>query len=341
MTIIMVKKRLEDGSTCKKCEEAESMLRRRGAWKLIDEVIWADEGDPKSAGLLLAERFKVEVAPFFIVGKLEDKPVVYTSALKLHRSVLKKRTFTAPDAAMSARVRFDAEIARLEKSPPLEIVRWALETYGPTTAVAFSGAEDVAVIDLAFKTGLDFEIFTLDTGRLHPETLRFIENVRVHYGLPIQVMTPDADELQAFVTERGLFSFFEEGHTPCCAIRKVEPLRRALNGRTAWLTGQRRDQNPATRGELPVFERDTVFGEGNTPLLKFNPLAAWTSDQVWAYLHREGVPTNQLHAQGYRSIGCAPCTRPVEPEQHEREGRWWWEDDTERECGLHVATDEE
>jgi len=336
MTVTMVKKRLADGSTCKKCVEAESMLRRRGAWHLIDAVVWADEADPKSAGLLLAERFNVEVAPFFIVGELEDKPVVYTSALKLHRSVLKNRTMTAPDAAMTERVEFEAEAVRLERLPPFEVVRWALTTYGPKTAIAFSGAEDVAVIDLAFKTGLPFEIFTLDTGRLHPETLRFIENVRVHYGLPVQVMVPDATDLEAFVTERGLFSFFQEGHEACCAIRKVAPLKRALTGRPAWITGQRRDQNPATRGEVPVLQHDAVFGSADAPLVKVNPVAGWRSEDVWAYLRREGVPTNQLHAEGYRSIGCAPCTRPVGPDQHEREGRWWWEGDLERECGLHV-----
>ncbi|MDP6942572.1 MAG: phosphoadenylyl-sulfate reductase [Myxococcota bacterium] len=240
---------------------------------------------------------------------------------------------------MSEHIDLEGERARLEGSHPSEIVRWALSTYGPTTAIAFSGAEDVAVIDLAAKTGLPFEVFVLDTGRLHPETLRFVENVRVHYGLSIQVMSPDADALEAFVTERGLFSFFEEGHEPCCGLRKVAPLRRALAGRPAWITGQRRDQNPVTRGDLAVVHPDPTFGTDHRPLMKVNPLASWTSEDVWDYLRLEGVPTNQLHDQGFRSIGCAPCTRPVRDDQHEREGRWWWEDDTRRECGLHAAGD--
>ena len=162
MKITMVKKRLADGTTCQKCLAAEALLRRRGAWKFVDSVTWADESDPKSAGMVLAKRFGVDVAPFFIVGELGDEPTIFTSALKLHRSVLKARTMTAPDAAMSERVAFDAEVARLDKARPQEIVRWALKTHGPQTAIAFSGAEDVAVIDLAYKTGLPFEVFTLE-----------------------------------------------------------------------------------------------------------------------------------------------------------------------------------
>jgi phosphoadenosine phosphosulfate reductase len=336
MTVTMIKKRLADGSICKKCVEAEALLKRRGAWGFIDAVVWAVEDDPKSEGMRLAKRHGVEAAPFFLVDAVGQEPTLYTSALKLHRSVLKVRTMTTPDTEMSRLVSIEGEAKALKDAEPQQIVRWALETYGGDTAIAFSGAEDVAVIDLAFKTGLPFKVFTLDTGRLHPETLRFIENVRVHYGIPIQVMSPDAEALEAFVAERGLFSFFTEGHEPCCGLRKVAPLRRALSGRPAWITGQRRDQNPATRGDLPVVQTDPVFGSEDTPLVKINPLANWSSTRLWSYLHTEGVPTNRLHEQGFRSIGCAPCTRPVTADQTERDGRWWWEDSLKRECGLHV-----
>ena len=336
MTVTMIKKRLADGSTCKKCIEAEALLKRRGAWGFVDAVVWAVEDDPKSEGMRLAERHGIETAPFFLVGEPGEEPLVYESALKLHRSVLKARPVTTPDTAMSRRIFIESEAKVLEDTDPQKIVRWALDTYGPDTAIAFSGAEDVTLVDMAFKTGLPFKVFTLDTGRLHPETLRFIENVRVHYGILIQVMSPDSEALEEFVADRGLFSFFKEGHEPCCAIRKVAPLRRALSGRPAWITGQRRDQNPATRGGLPVVQSDPVFGSDDSPLVKINPLANWSSERVWSYLEAENIPTNSLHEQGFRSIGCAPCTRPVTAEQTERDGRWWWESDLKRECGLHL-----
>jgi phosphoadenosine phosphosulfate reductase len=224
--------------------------------------------------------------------------------------------------------------SQLSGAQPQDILRWALETYGSETSISFSGAEDVALIHLAASTGLPFSVFTLDTGRLHGETRRFIEDVSARYGVAIEVMTPDSSAVDALVTAKGLFSFYEDGHKECCQIRKVEPLRRALEGRPAWITGQRRDQSPDTRGEVEVIEDDAVFG-----LVKVNPLAHWSGDRVWRLLEDEGVPTNPLHQKGFRSIGCEPCTRPIEPGQHEREGRWWWEDTTKKECGLHLGVE--
>jgi len=336
MSITMIKKRLADGSACKKCVEAEALLRRRGAWDHIDSIVWAVEGDPESEGMRLAHAHKIDVAPFFLVDSPREAPEVYTSALKLHRAVLKHLPAAQTGAASHEAEDGKPEAVALEEAEPQEIIRRALETHGAETSIAFSGAEDVAVIDMASKTGMPFRVFTLDTGRLHPETLRFIEDVRVHYGIAIEVMSPNTEALEAFVQERGLFSFFEEGHEPCCSVRKVEPLKRALAGRPAWITGQRRDQNPATRGDLPIAQPDPVFGSEDSPLMKFNPLANWSSDRVWRYLRDESVPTNSLHKQGFRSIGCAPCTRPVTAEQSERDGRWWWESDLKRECGLHL-----
>ena len=137
--------------------------------------------------------------------------------------------------------------------------------------------------------------------------------------------------------EKGLFSFYRDGHKECCGIRKVEPLVRALRPLKAWVTGQRRDQSPGTRAEVPVVQLDSTFGSPERPLVKFNPLANWSSKQVWAYIREHEVPYNALHERGFFSIGCEPCTRPINPGQHEREGRWWWEEETLKECGLHAG----
>ena len=203
--------------------------------------------------------------------------------------------------------------------------------------IAFSGAEDVAVVHMASETGLPFSVFCLDTGRLHPETYRFIDAVRRRYGVEIDLMAPEAPKLEAFVKRKGLFSFYEDGHGECCEVRKVEPLRRVLGTLRAWATGQRRDQSPSTRSAIAVVERDRTFsGLSGEPLVKLNPLAGWTSGQVWQYIRENGVPFNALHERGFISIGCEPCTRPTLPGEHERAGRWWWEDATKRECGLHM-----
>jgi phosphoadenosine phosphosulfate reductase len=343
MRVIMVKKRLADGSPCRKCVQAEERLRRSGVWGAIDEVIWADEGDADSPGMGLAAQYGIETAPFFLVTAGDTQARVYTSTLTLLRDVLKhmvvpekERTETDWNDPRT----IEAHGERLAKKDPLEIVRWSLDTFGDGLAIAFSGAEDVALIDMMSKAATTCSIFTLDTGRLHPETYEFIDTVSKHYGVSIDVMSPDHSELEAFVAAKGLFSFYEDGHGECCAIRKVAPLGRALLGRRAWMTGQRRDQSPATRDSVPVFEQDPVFSRAQKTLLKVNPLAHWTSKEVWDYLRTHDVPTNKLHLQGYRSIGCAPCTRPTKPDEHERAGRWWWEEATKRECGLHLEKPE-
>ncbi|MCL5006471.1 MAG: phosphoadenylyl-sulfate reductase [Acidobacteria bacterium] len=220
---------------------------------------------------------------------------------------------------------------------PHEIIRFALENFSPRIAISFSGAEDVVLVDMAVKTGGEFSVFSLDTGRLHPETYQFIDKVREHYGIPIEVYSPQAAAVENLVKAKGLYSFYKDGHKECCGIRKVEPLRRALRSLDAWITGQRHDQSPSTRTQVAIVETDPVFSSPDHELIKFNPLAKWTSQQVWAYIRENNVPFNPLHERGYVSIGCEPCTRPVLPGQHEREGRWWWEDQTKKECGLHVG----
>ncbi|KAJ0046138.1 hypothetical protein Pint_04105 [Pistacia integerrima] len=226
----------------------------------------------------------------------------------------------------------------LENGSPLEIMDKALEKFGSEIAIAFSGAEDVALIEYAKLTGRPFRVFSLDTGRLNSETYQFFDTVEKHYGIRIEYMFPDAVEVQALVRTKGLFSFYEDGHQECCRVRKVRPLRRALKGLRAWITGQRKDQSPGTRAEIPVVQVDPSFegkDGGNGSLVKWNPLANVQGRDIWNFIHAMNVPINTLHPKGYISIGCEPCTRPVLPGQHEREGRWWWEDAKAKECGLH------
>lgn len=216
----------------------------------------------------------------------------------------------------------------------------ALRTFGDDVAIAFSGAEDVALIEYAHLTGRPYRVFSLDTGRLNKETYQLFDAVEKHYGIRIEYTFPDAAETMELVRNKGLFSFFEDGHGECCRVRKVRPLRRQLKGLKAWITGQRRDQSPGTRAAVSVVEVDPVFeglSGGPASLVKYNPMAATTGADVWGFLRAMGVPTNALHLTGYVSIGCEPCTRPVLPGQHEREGRWWWEDSAAKECGLHAG----
>lgn len=216
-----------------------------------------------------------------------------------------------------------------------DILKW-------TTKFSFlascSGAEDVALIEYAKLTGRPFRVFSLDTGRLNPETYKFFDTVEKHYGIHIEYMFPESAEVEALVRSKGLFSFYEDGHQECCRVRKVRPLRKALKGLKAWITGQRKDQSPGTRAHIPVVQVDPSFegvDGGAGSLIKWNPVANVDGTDIWNFLRTMEVPVNSLHAQGYVSIGCEPCTRPVLPGQHEREGRWWWEDAKAKECGLH------
>ncbi len=223
--------------------------------------------------------------------------------------------------------------SKLNQGEPKEIISAAIELL-PNFALSFSGAEDVALIEMTGKLHPKPSIFTLDTGRLHPETYQFLETVRKHYGLPIETLHPDPEKLSRLIQKKGLYSFYEDGHEECCCVRKVEPLAAKLATVDAWITGQRRDQSP-TRAELSVIEIDPGFSTENHTVVKINPLANWSSEDVWHYIRMFDVPYNKLHDAGFVSLGCEPCTRPTGPNQHEREGRWWWEEATIKECGLH------
>ena len=219
---------------------------------------------------------------------------------------------------------------------PRETLALALERCD-SIAIAFSGAEDVVLIDLATRIVPKVAVFCLDTGRLHAETYRFIERVRERYRLPIEALFPDTVAVERLVRDKGMFSFYKDGHTECCGVRKVIPLRRKLAAIDAWVTGQRRDQSPGTRGTVSVLEEDRAFSTPDHRVIKVNPLAHWSSAQVWQYIRDNDVPYNELHDRGFVSIGCEPCTRAVLPNQHERAGRWWWEEATKKECGLHTS----
>ena len=220
----------------------------------------------------------------------------------------------------------------LRGKPAEEIVRWAAGEFGSEIAMASSfGAEDVALIDIVAKVAPAIRIFTLDTGRLNDETYEVMERIRERYGLPVQSYFPEREAVEKLEREKGFYSFREsiDARKECCGIRKVQPLRRALTGLRAWMTGLRASQ-AVTRTDMTAVEWD----EGNG-LAKVNPLIEWTDEQTWDYVRANDVPYNRLHDQGFPSIGCAPCTRAIQPGEDIRAGRWWWENPENKECGLH------
>ena len=205
--------------------------------------------------------------------------------------------------------------------------------FAPAVFASSLAAEDMVLTDLILRSKLNIGIFSLETGRLHAETLSMITKVKEIYGADIALFTPDAAAVENYVSTNGLNAFYDsvDMRKECCRIRKVEPLNRALSGNKAWVTGQRKAQS-ATRTELAYQEDDLAHA-----MQKFNPLADWTEDDVWHYIRTNNVPYNPLHDKGYPSIGCEPCTRAIQPGEDVRAGRWWWENPESKECGLHVV----
>jgi len=215
-------------------------------------------------------------------------------------------------------------------------LRAAGRDYAPVVFANSLGAEDMVLTDLIWgqkDEPIDIGIFSLDTGRLPAETCALIAAAERHYGRRLDVFYPERQSVEALVATHGIDGFYDsvEARKSCCATRKVEPLRRALAGKKAWVTGLRAAQSP-TRDTLKPVSFDTVFN-----LVKLNPLADWSEDEIWAYLQVHRVPYNALHDRNYPSIGCAPCTRAVKPGEDVRAGRWWWESPATKECGLHVV----
>ena len=222
----------------------------------------------------------------------------------------------------------------LEEAPAAEILSWAVDTYGPAFAVSTSfQAEGMVLVDMLSRIAKNPRVLTLDTGRLPDETYQMIDTVRERYGIRVEVVRPDTAEVESMVAQHGpdLFHSGVAQRMLCCQIRKVRPLERKLAEFRAWAVGLRRSQNESRAAVQKVdFESAPV---------KLSPLADWTAEQVEEYTARNGVPRHSFYARGYSSIGCAPCTRAIEPGEDERAGRWWWERDADKECGIHFTPD--
>lgn len=222
---------------------------------------------------------------------------------------------------------------RFAKAPAEEIIRYFNQEFGELVCLSSSmGAEDQVLTDMSLKINPAFRIFTLDTGRVFPETLNLIDKTREHYHTSIEVFFPDYALVQQMVREKGVNLFYQsvEYRKLCCRIRKIEPLKRALTGMKAWITGIRKDQT------IDRFQTEVVEWDEAHQLVKINPLYRWSEKMVWEYIHTHQVPYNELHDKGFPSIGCQPCTRAVSKDEDIRAGRWWWEDQGHKECGLHV-----
>jgi phosphoadenosine phosphosulfate reductase len=222
----------------------------------------------------------------------------------------------------------------MEDKSAMEVLKWAINAYAPKIALASSfGAEDVILIDMMVKINKGkAKIFTLDTGRLNQETYDVMDAIRKKYDIQIEVYFPEQRETEEMVKIKGMNLMYEsvENRKLCCEIRKVHPLNRALSKLDGWITGLRREQ-AITRANIYKLEIDSSHGN----IAKVNPLADWTNEMIWDYIHKNNVPYNKLHDSGYPSIGCEPCTRAVHRGEDPRAGRWWWENATQKECGLH------
>ena len=225
--------------------------------------------------------------------------------------------------------------ATLETASAQDVIEAAVEAFGDRVALCTSfQAEGMVILDIASRLRSQPRIFTIDTGRLPQETYDLVDAVRDRYGVEVDVYHPDDEELTPFVSGQGVNPFYRSValRLRCCEIRKVNPLNRALAGYDAWITGLRRTQNETRAGAAKV-ELDAAHGG----IVKLNPLADWDYEKVWQYIRDNGVPYNRLYDQGYTSIGCAPCTRAIEPGEDLRAGRWWWEDGVPSECGIHTS----
>ena len=224
---------------------------------------------------------------------------------------------------------------RFEDASAQELLTWALDTFHPRMAISAAGGVDgLAILDMAWRINPDVRVFTLDTGRLPPETYALFEEVRDRYGIDVEFEVPDGNEVAKLSTTHGPNLMYRsvDLRLACCNIRKVEPLKKKLATLDAWVAGLRREQW-ASRRNIAKVELDREHGN----IVKLNPLADWSLDRVWDYVRRNEVPYHELFDHGYTSIGCAPCTRAVLPGEPERAGRWWWEEDTDKECGIHCS----
>jgi phosphoadenosine phosphosulfate reductase len=231
------------------------------------------------------------------------------------------------------------DAAGMEAWSPTEILTWAIGKYHPrlVLSASFGAPEGMVLLDMMHRLEPASRVFVIDTGRLHPATHDLVDRVRDRYDKQVEVLFPRAEAVEEMVREKGMNHFYEsiESRKLCCRIRKVEPLRAYLEDFDAYVTGLRRDQN-LNRRDTPKIELDV----GNGGLVKINPIADWSHDRVMEYVGAQRVPINRLHNEGFPSVGCAPCTRAIGPGDDPRAGRWWWEDDDTKECGLHVSDEQ-
>lgn len=233
---------------------------------------------------------------------------------------------------MTTEERIEMLNAALQNANAPKALELVIKEFGDKIVFASSlGAEDQVITEMIAGIDKSVQIFTLDTGRLFPETYETLERTTSRYGMPIEVFFPNAEHIEGMVRSRGINLFYEtvENRKMCCHIRKIEPLTRAFAGKEAWICGLRREQS-VTRQDMKMVEWDE-----QNKLVKINPLIDWSEEQVWDYIKEKNIPYNKLHDQGFPSIGCQPCTRAIESGEDVRAGRWWWESPQNKECGLH------
>jgi phosphoadenosine phosphosulfate reductase len=222
--------------------------------------------------------------------------------------------------------------SKFKNSSPVELLAFFLKEFKGKIALSSSlGAEDQVLTDMICNIDKSTRIFTLDTGRLFPETYELIDKTNKKYAISIEIFFPDYHHVEEMVRKKGINLFYEsiENRKECCRIRKIEPLKRAFSDVKVWISGLRRDQS-VTRFYSQMIEWDDTY-----KLIKINPLIHWSEQQVWEYIHKNNIPFNSLHDSGFPSIGCQPCTRAIKPGEDLRAGRWWWEKPEDKECGLH------
>lgn len=230
------------------------------------------------------------------------------------------------------KLNLEEEQKKLENKKAEDILKWAFNKFKDKIVFASSfGAEDVVLVNMISNLNPNAKIITLDTGRLSEETYELMEKIRKKYPVDIITYFPDKEEMEKLVNEKGFFSFMQDikNRKECCRIRKINPLKRALHGMDAWITGLRSSQS-VTRQQVQNIEQDSQFN-----LIKINPLLNWSEKEIWDYIRRNNVPYNKLHDKNYPSVGCEPCTRAIEKGEDVRAGRWWWENPENKECGLH------
>jgi len=256
-------------------------------------------------------------------------------------AVAERNAVADGSVGLPAHVLAQVQSRALDSYSAEQLLSWGFDTFAPRIALSasFGSPEGLVILDMMHRLRPDAtRVFTLDTGRMFQETYDLMDRVRARYRVDIEVYFPQPEAVEAMVRQYGLNLFYDsvELRQKCCGVRKVEPLNRALSQLDAWIAGLRPEQS-VTRGDVRKVEVDDVHGGR----IKLNPLAGWSKDDVWAYVERHHVPVNALHAKGFPSIGCLPCTRAIEPGEDERAGRWWWENADTRECGIHTGYEEQ